>query len=65
MSVQKLTRMTSIRISDDFRARLGRIRAELTLETGEELSMEDLLKLCVDAYEREREKEKERGRPKK
>lgn len=57
-NVVNSNRMTSIRISDDFRARLGRIRAELTLETGKELSMEELLRLCVDAFEKERRKSK-------
>jgi hypothetical protein len=61
MSAQKTVNknpMTSIRVSDEFRSRLGRIRAEITLETGKELSMEELLTLCVDAFEKERKKAK-------
>jgi hypothetical protein len=46
--------MTTIRVSDAFRSRLGKIRATLTLEEGKEYSMEDLLELMADAFEWER-----------
>jgi hypothetical protein len=49
--LQKQSGMTSIRVSDEFRARLGRIRARRTLKDGKELSMEQLLELLADAYE--------------
>ena len=45
--------MTSIRVSDKLRARLGKIRARRTLKDGIELSMEELLNLLADAYEKE------------
>ena len=51
--------MTSIRVSDKFRARLGKIRARITLEEGKELSMEELLELMADAFEEKRKKNKE------
>jgi hypothetical protein len=51
--------MTSIRVSDKFRARLGKIRARITLEEGKELSMEELLELMADAFEEKRRKIKE------
>jgi hypothetical protein len=60
MSQQKAVNreMTSIRVTEEFRKRLGRIRAEITLETGDEWSMEELLTKCVDAFEKERKKAK-------
>lgn len=60
MQSAKTTGMTTIRISDEFRARLGRIRATLTLEDGKEYSMEQLLELMADSFERERERKKGR-----
>ena len=58
LDTPKQTGMTTIRISDEFRARLGRIRATLTLEDGKEYSMEELLELMADSFERERKKGK-------
>jgi hypothetical protein len=54
MHSQKQTGMTTIRVSERFRIRLGKIRATLTLEDGKEYSMEELLELMADAFERER-----------
>lgn len=56
MVQQKQNQMTSIRVSDKLRARLGKIRARRTLKDGRELSMEELLNLLADAYEREESK---------
>lgn len=50
---QKQTQMTSIRVSDKLRAKLGKIRARRTLKDGKELSMEELLNFLADAYEQE------------
>lgn len=55
--LQKPNGMTSIRVSDAFRARLGKIRARRTLKDGKEMSMEELLEMLADAYE-EKESEK-------
>ena len=49
--------MTSIRVSDKLRTRLGQIRARRTLTTGKEMSMEELLDMLADAYEEKEEKE--------
>ena len=51
LQTQKQTGMTTIRISDEFRARLGRIRARITLKEGKELNMEELLERMADLYE--------------
>lgn len=56
MVQQKQYGMTSIRVSDKLRARLGKIRARRTLKDGRELSMEELLNLLADAYERDESK---------
>lgn len=51
MMIQKEKGMTSIRVSDKLRARLGKIRAKRTLKDGKEMSMEELLDMLADAYE--------------
>lgn len=42
---------TSIRLSDELRTRLGRIRARKTLRDGKEITMEDLIRMLADVYE--------------
>jgi hypothetical protein len=57
MMVQKQKHdMTSIRVSDKMRARLGKIRARRTLKDGKEMSMEELLEMLADAYEEKEHK---------
>jgi len=51
MMIQKEKGMTSIRVSDKLRSRLGKIRARRTLKDGKEMSMEELLEMLADAYE--------------
>lgn len=58
MQSQKQTGMTSIRVSDELRTRLGKIRARITLRDGKEISMEDLIRMLADAYEREEDSKK-------
>jgi hypothetical protein len=57
MQKQQERGMTSIRVSDKLRTRLARIRARLTLRSGNEVSMEELIEMLADAYE-----EKEAGK---
>ena len=49
---------SSIRVSMKMKSRLARIGARLTLKDGKTRSMEELLELLADAYDREEATEK-------
>jgi len=55
---QEPKEMSSIRVSQKLRDRLQKIMARLTLEDVKVKSMEELINLMADAFEREREKSK-------
>lgn len=55
---QEPEEMSSIRVSQKLRDRLQKIMARLTLEDVKVKSMEELINLMADAFEREREKSK-------
>lgn len=50
---EELKEMSTIRVSTTMKSRLARIAARLTLKDGKTRSMEEILVLLADAYERE------------
>jgi hypothetical protein len=54
---QTVKEMSSIRLSHDLKAKLAKVGARLTLEDGKTRSMEDIIKLLLEEYERTHVKE--------
>ncbi|HEU4824448.1 MAG TPA: hypothetical protein VFS97_13570 [Nitrososphaeraceae archaeon] len=50
--------MSSIRVSNELRLELAKIKAHILIDEGKDLSMEELIKLLVEAYKKQKEKEK-------
>ena len=51
-------KVSSIRVSHKFRARLAKIRARLTLKDGKDRTMEELLELLADTFEEKESNDK-------
>jgi hypothetical protein len=52
--------MSSIRVSNELRLELAKIKAYILIDEGKDLSMEELIKILVEAYKKQKGKEKEK-----
>jgi hypothetical protein len=57
MSVQKQEPVSTIRVSNKLKSRLAVTKARLTIKEGRERSMEELIELLLDTYDKAQQKE--------
>jgi hypothetical protein len=58
MQAQEQIQVSSVRLSNKLKLRLAKIKARLLLDDGKDRSMEELIELLADVYEKQEKKER-------
>ena len=58
MQTQEQIQVSSVRLSHKLKLRLAKIKARLLLDDGKDRSMEELIELLADVYEKQEKKER-------